>query len=222
VLVAGFPALAQGTNCWIVAVGAGEQCLVIDPGVGVTDRLDEIIAEHRLHPVAVVLTHGHLDHTFSVIPVCQARGVPAYIHPSDRGQLTDPWSALGLPVGLPLFGRGSLSFAEPDDVRELADGQKLSIAGVDLAVTHAPGHTPGSVVFGLADQNRPVVFSGDVLFAGSIGRTDLDGGDLDTLIESIALLMRELPPETVVAPGHGPATTLERELGSNPFLERLR
>jgi hydroxyacylglutathione hydrolase len=221
VLVAGFPALAQGTNCWIVALGAGEQCLVIDPGVGVTDRLDEIIAEHRLHPVAVLLTHGHLDHTFSVIPVCQARGVPAYIHPSDRGQLTDPWSALGLPVGLPLFGRGPLSFAEPDDVRELADGEKLPIAGVDLAVTHAPGHTPGSVVFGLAEPSGPVLFSGDVLFAGSIGRTDFPGGSTAAMMSSLRTVILPLADETVVHPGHGPSTTIRQERLTNPFLQRL-
>jgi glyoxylase-like metal-dependent hydrolase (beta-lactamase superfamily II) len=97
-------------------------------------------------------------------------------------------------------------------------GDTVSIAGIDFCTFDVPGHTAGSVAF----ATDGVAFVGDVLFAGSIGRTDLTGGDLDTLIESIALLMRELPPETVVAPGHGPATTLERELGSNPFLERLR
>ena len=220
-LVAGFPALAQGTNCWVVAPGAGEQCLVIDPGVGVIDRLDELITEHRLHPVAVLLTHGHFDHTFSVFPVCQARDVPAYIHPSDRGQLTDPWSAVGLPVGLPLFGRGPLSFAEPDDVRELANEEKLSIAGVNLSVSHAPGHTPGSVVFGLADGDEPVVFSGDVLFAGSIGRTDFPGGSTAAMIFSLRTVILPLADETVFHPGHGPSTTIRNERMTNPYLQEL-
>ena len=92
--------------------------MVIDPGIGVTGQLDEVIAEHRLHPVAVLLTHGHFDHTFSVLPVCQARDVPAYIHPGDRAQLADPWTWVGMPKGTPLFG--TLTFAEPDDVRRAA------------------------------------------------------------------------------------------------------
>ena len=116
-LIAGFPSDATDTNCYVVAPGAGEQCVVIDPGIGVTGQLDEVIAEHRLHPVAVLLTHGHFDHTFSVLPVCQARDVPAYIHPGDRPQLADPWTWVGLPKGTPLFG--TLTFAEPDDVVEL-------------------------------------------------------------------------------------------------------
>ena len=98
-LIQGFPAQMAGTNCFVVAPGPGEQCVVIDPGYGVTGQLDEIVAEHRLHPVAVLLTHGHLDHTFSVLPVCQARDVPAYIHPRDRPQLADPWSGLGMRPG---------------------------------------------------------------------------------------------------------------------------
>src|SRR5581483_8226773 len=140
------------TNCWVVAPAPGEQCVVLDPGIGVADQLDEVLAEHRLHPVAVLLTHGHFDHTFSVLPVCQARDVPAYIHPADRGQLADPWSGVGIPAGTPLFG--TLTFAEPDDVRELAAEDKISIAGLDLAVTHAPGHSRGSVVSGLSGADE--------------------------------------------------------------------
>ena len=93
-LVTGFPADAFGTNCYVVATGPGEQCLVVDPGIGVLDRLDEVLAEHRLHPAAVLLTHGHLDHTFSVAPVCGARGITAYVHPADREMLADPAKGL--------------------------------------------------------------------------------------------------------------------------------
>ena len=114
-LVAGFPAQAFDTNCYVVAPGPGEQCVVVDPGIGVADRLDDLIAEHRLHPVAVLLTHGHLDHTFSVTPVCQARDVPAYLHPADREMLADP--AKGLSTDLrSLFG-GRFNWAEPSDVK---------------------------------------------------------------------------------------------------------
>src|SRR5437762_2774864 len=131
-LVQGFPAQIAGTNCFVVAAGPGEQCIVIDPGYGVTGQLDEIVADHRLHPVAVVLTHGHLDHTFSVLPVCQARDVPAFINPADRPALADPWTGLGMPIGSPIFGIEGLTFAEPDDVRALDDGVPLELAGLKL------------------------------------------------------------------------------------------
>lgn len=218
--VAGFPSEVTATNCWIVAPGDGEQCIVIDPGVGVGPQLDEIIAEHRLHPVAVLLTHGHLDHTFSVVPVCQARDVPAYIHPRDRAQLADPWSGLSMPAGTPLLG--SLTFAEPDDVRELTDGEKVSLAGLDFAVRHAPGHTGGSVVFGLASGgDEPVLFSGDVLFAGSIGRVDLPGGSMEDMQRSLREVILPMDDATVVHTGHGPSTTIARERATNPFLLEL-
>jgi hydroxyacylglutathione hydrolase len=216
VLIAGFPSAVTDTNCWVVATGAGEQCVVIDPGIGVTGALDEVIAEHRLHPVAVLLTHGHFDHTFSVLPVCQARDIPAYIHPADRGQLADPWSGVGIPVGTPLFG--SLTFAEPDDVRELASSDKVSIAGLDFGVTHAPGHSLGSVVFALSGAEEPTVFSGDVLFAGSIGRTDLPGGSMAQMEHSLRTVILPMDDATVVHPGHGPSTTIARERATNPFL----
>jgi glyoxylase-like metal-dependent hydrolase (beta-lactamase superfamily II) len=217
VLIAGFPSAATDTNCWVVAAGPGEQCIVVDPGIGVTGQLDEVIAEHRLHPVAVLLTHGHFDHTFSVLPVCQARDIPAFIHPADRGQLADPWSGVGIPVGTPLFG--TLTFAEPDDVRELSSHDKVSIAGLDFAVTHAPGHSAGSVVFGLAGDDEAVVFSGDVLFAGSIGRTDLPGGSMAQMEASLRDVILPMDDATVVHPGHGPSTSIARERLTNPFLQ---
>ncbi|MBE7189400.1 MBL fold metallo-hydrolase [Jatrophihabitans endophyticus] len=219
-LIAGFPSDATDTNCYVIAPGDGEQCVVVDPGIGVTGQLDEIVAEHRLHPVAVLLTHGHFDHTFSVLPVCQARDVPALIHPADRGQLADPWSGVGMPAGTPLFGQ--LTFAEPDDVRELADGATVSLAGLDFTVTHTPGHSAGSVVFGLTGDDRvPVLFSGDLLFAGSIGRTDLPGGSGEQMLASLRDTVLPMDDATVVRPGHGPATTIARERASNPFLQDL-
>jgi glyoxylase-like metal-dependent hydrolase (beta-lactamase superfamily II) len=219
VLIAGFPSDATATNCWVVAPSAGEQCVVIDPGIGVTGRLDEIIAENHLHPVAVLLTHGHFDHTFSVLPVCQAREVPAYIHPADRGQLADPWSGVGMRPGTPLFG--TLTFAEPDDVKELADGEKVSLAGLGFSVRHAPGHSSGSVVFDLAGGEQPLLFSGDVLFAGSIGRVDLPGGSMADMQASLRTVIWPLDDATLVHPGHGPSTTIERERASNPYLQEL-
>ncbi|PZS15359.1 MAG: MBL fold metallo-hydrolase [Pseudonocardiales bacterium] len=218
-LIAGFPSDATATNCWVVAPAAGEQCVVIDPGIGIGAHLDEIIAQHRLHPVAVLLTHGHFDHTFSVLPVCQARDVPAYIHPADRGQLSDPWSGVGMPVGTPLFG--TLTFAEPDDVRELGDGDTVSLAGLDFGVQHSPGHSAGSVVFGLTGSDAAVLFSGDLLFAGSIGRVDLPGGSMAAMESSLRDVILPMEGTTLVHPGHGPSTTIARERATNPYLQDL-
>ncbi|HEY0558971.1 MAG TPA: MBL fold metallo-hydrolase [Frankiaceae bacterium] len=216
-LIAGFPAGAYGTNCWVVAPGPGERCIVIDPGHEATGPLEDLLRQHHLQPAAVLLTHGHLDHTWSVVPVCGARDIPAYIHPDDRGQLTDPQSWLGLPPGTPFFGR--TDFTEPSDVRLLADGDTLDLAGVRLRVDLAPGHTPGSVTFsGQDDGGVPRLFSGDLLFAGSVGRTDLPGGSSAALLDSLARVCLALPDETVVHPGHGPDTTIGQERVSNPFL----
>ena len=218
-LVAGFPAGPYGTNCWVVATGPGSECVVIDPGVDAVPGLDETLERHRLQPVAVVLTHGHFDHTFSVAPVCGARDIPAYIHPADRGQLVDPWSGVGAQPGTPLHGR--LTFTEPDDVRELADGQILELAGVSLDVRLAPGHTRGSIAFGLSTTAEPLFFSGDLLFAGSIGRMDLPGGSEHDMITSLANVVLPLDDATVVHPGHGPSTTIGRERVNNPYLNQV-
>lgn len=218
-LVAGFPAGPFQTNCWVVAPGDGEQCVVVDPGVDAERELDEVLTRHRLQPAAVLLTHGHFDHTWSVLPVCGAKGIPAWISPGDRAQLSDPWAAMGMPAGTPLFGR--LEWAEPDDVRSLADGQLLTVAGLSFRVAAAPGHTPGSVAFTADRGGRLEFFDGDLLFAGSIGRTDLPGGSSAAMAESLRRVCLALPDDTVVRPGHGPVTTIGRERVANPFLAEL-
>jgi hydroxyacylglutathione hydrolase len=216
VLVAGFPAGSFAANCYLVAAEPGAECLIIDPGEDAAPGITELAARHRLKPVAVLLTHGHLDHMWSVAPVCGARDIPAYIHPGDRELLTDPARSLPLGPAQQLFG--GLTFTEPDDVRELADGTVLSLAGLEITVDHAPGHTPGSVAF---RSGTEVMFSGDLLFAGSIGRTDLPGGDTAAMMDSLARVCLPLPDETQVLPGHGPVTTIGAERTSNPFLAGL-
>jgi len=220
VLVAGFPAGSFAANCYLVAAAPGEQCLIIDPGEDAADGIEEIVERYRLRPAAVLLTHGHIDHVWSVAPVCGARDIPAYIHPGDRALLTDPARGLSLLGGQQLFG--GLTFTEPDDVRELSDGAVLELAGVSVVVDHAPGHTPGSVTFRLPAADDPgTMFSGDLLFAGSIGRTDLPGGDHATILDSLARVCLPLPDETRVLAGHGPQTTIGAERRSNPFLAGL-
>ena len=214
-LVAGFPAGSFAANCYIVADGPGAECLIIDPGQDAEPGINEIVERYRLRPVAALATHGHIDHIWSVAPVCGARGIPAYIHPADRALLSDPARGLSLGPAQQLFG--GLTFSEPDDVRELTDGLSLDLAGITLAVDHAPGHTPGSVTFRLPDT----LFTGDLLFAGSIGRTDLPGGDYETILASLARVCLPLPDETVVLAGHGPQTTIGAERAHNPFLAGL-
>jgi len=218
VLVAGFPAAAFGTNCYVVAPAAGERCVVVDPGIGVAEHLDRVLSTHRLEPAAVLLTHGHIDHTFSVTPVCDANDVPAYIHPDDAELLSDPARGFG-PAIEQMFSAG-LPWTEPADVRPLPDDGAVQIAGLAITVDHAPGHTRGSVLFRLpnAEESGDLVLSGDVLFAGSIGRTDLPGGDYAAMLQSLATKILPLADETVVLPGHGPRTTIGRERASNPYL----
>jgi hydroxyacylglutathione hydrolase len=215
VLIAGFPAGSFAANCYLLATAPGTECLIIDPGQDAEPGINEVVERHRLRPVAVLATHGHLDHIWSVAPVCGARGIPAYIHPDDRVLLTDPARGFSLGAGRQLFG--GLTFTEPDDVRELTDGLTLDLAGISLVVDHAPGHTPGSVTFRLPDT----LFTGDLLFAGSIGRTDLPGGDYETILASLTRVCLPLPDETVVLAGHGPQTTIGAERAHNPFLAGL-
>jgi hydroxyacylglutathione hydrolase len=227
-LLLGFPAQLFGTNCYLVAPAAGEECLVVDPGIGVLDQLAEVLRQYRLRPAAVLLTHGHIDHVFSVTPVCGANGVAASIHADDRYRLVDPVSSLGPELNQLLRRQfGDFGWKEPDDVVTLQDGQQLSIAGVDVGVVHAPGHTEGSVMFALSGVPDALsadlaltssLLSGDVLFAGSIGRTDLPGGDGAAMTRSLREKVLPLADDTLVLPGHGEPTTIGRERATNPFL----
>ena len=224
-LVVGFPAGPWGTNCWVLAPGAGEQCVIVDPGKDSAEGIEEAVREHGLAPVAVLLTHGHIDHVWSVVPVCGARGIPAYLHPADRHLLTDPGAGLSPQTRDLLAGMtdGVLTSAEPDDLRELTDGLELELAGLSFVVDHAPGHTGGSVMFRRAGELGvpPLLVSGDVLFEGSIGRTDLPGGDHAAMLRSLASKVLPLDDETVVLPGHGETTTIARERVANPYLTAL-
>lgn len=228
-LVAGFPAAAFGTNCYLLAPAEGEECLVVDPGIGVLDRLAEVLQAYRLRPAAVLLTHGHVDHVYSVTPVCGAHGVPALVHSADAYRLANPYARMDRELLAMLeqeFGPAS-RWREPDEVRLLADTETVTLAGLATTVIHAPGHTEGSVMFSLEAvpdgvsaqvEVTSMLLTGDVLFAGSIGRTDLPGGDPVAMARSLREKVLTQPDGALVLPGHGPATTIARERASNPYL----
>ncbi len=222
-LITGFPAGAFAANCYLVAPAPGAECVIIDPGQDAEPGIGELIAQYRLKPIAVLLTHGHVDHMFCVAPVCGANGIPAYIHPGDRERLGDPLGPWAGPATARLFP--GITFTEPDDVRALTDGETITLGGLDFTIAHAPGHTEGSVTFQTpplaASDADSALFTGDLLFAGSIGRTDLPGGDDAKILRSLARTLT-LPDETIVLPGHGPQTTIGAERRTNPYLTGLK
>jgi glyoxylase-like metal-dependent hydrolase (beta-lactamase superfamily II) len=235
VFALGFPAAAFGTNCYVLGPAPGQECVVVDPGIGVEDQLQEVLAEHDLKPVAVLLTHGHIDHVYAVTPVCGGT-LAAYLHADDRYRLKDPLSTLdpGLVAMLEQQFNRTATWREPEDVVDLHDGDRVELAGLGFGVRHAPGHTEGSVVFELDGVPTTVtqspetegldrsLVSGDVLFAGSIGRTDLPGGDDAAMRRSLREVVLPMADSTLVLPGHGPATTLQRERTTNPYLQGLQ
>lgn len=231
----GFPAAAFATNCFVLAPAEGERALIIDPGIGVVDRLRTVLSEHRLKPAAVLLTHGHLDHVYSVTPVCTGsadEAMPAYIHTDDEYRLKNPLELVDPELMAMLqmqFGKLA-TWKEPEEVRTITDGQSLQLAGIDLSVLHAPGHTEGSVMFRVEDLPSQVgpdsgltrtLFAGDVLFAGGIGRTDLPGGSDAAMRASLRDVVLSEQDDSLVLPGHGPATTIGRERVTNPYLVGL-
>ena len=193
-----------GTNCYVVRTDrAAGEAVVVDPGADAPAlRLE--LARMRVQVAAILLTHTHWDHVGAVADLAEASGAPVYVSPDGVGMLESPLA----PV--PIRGY--------DDAQHVTGGETVDAAGISFEVLDVPGHAPGHVSF-YADG---ALFSGDVLFAGGVGRVDLPGGDWDTLLASIRLLAERYPPETVVYSGHGPATTLGDELARNPFLAELR
>ncbi|HEY5880297.1 MAG TPA: MBL fold metallo-hydrolase [Nakamurella sp.] len=218
-LIAGFPAGSFQANCYVLATEAGADCVVVDPGEGAIAGLRQLFAEHRLTPVAALVTHGHLDHTAGLGELCRGYDIPGYVHPGDEYMLDDPLAALSPELNAALDGV-SMAGLRPPAVRPLADGFRPDLAGLPLTIDHVPGHTPGSVVYRLdRDGDRPeILFTGDTLFAGSVGRTDLAGGNFAQELISIRDRILSRADDTVVLAGHGPATTVGEQRTTNPFL----
>lgn len=192
-------------NCYLVIDEASNTCAVIDPGEQAGLVLHKLEASGAT-PVGIWLTHAHIDHVLGVPALVAATGVPTFLHPADR-PLYD-----SVPDQAAWFGLTADPLPPPD--RGLSAGERLRLGSAEFEVRHAPGHSPGHVVF----VGSGAVFGGDVLFQGSIGRTDLPGGDYDTLLDSIARELLVLPDSTIVYTGHGPATTIGAERRTNPFL----
>lgn len=238
-----------GTNCYVVSHEGSGPCVIIDPGGGVLPVLTARVARSGLVPVAVLATHGHVDHTWSAADVCEFYSVPLRIHADDSFRLSDPFGTLergaqGVASGplaqaLAVGGCDPADYRAPDRVQVFVGPRaELGLEGVPaLTAWHSPGHTQGATVFvahdvpddasRLPDGGAAQVggadataFTGDVLFAGTIGRTDLPGGDMAAMERSLAGLVEGLSVRTLVLPGHGPASRLDAETARNPFLAR--
>jgi glyoxylase-like metal-dependent hydrolase (beta-lactamase superfamily II) len=215
-LIDSFAAPMYATNCWVLATQPGAECIVIDPGMpNVSLQLEELLEKHRLKPVAVIATHGHLDHTFSIQAIADGYGIPTFIHSQDRSSLANPADFHGPEFAATLK---EMSFVEPADVRELRNGEILELVGLTFTTIHAPGHTRGSLMFTVSDE---VLISGDVLFAGAIGRTDLPNGSAKEMEETLKNKVMTLPDHLRVLPGHGPETFIAHEKKTNPYLKPL-
>jgi hydroxyacylglutathione hydrolase len=199
-----------GENTFLVRPAGGDKLLVVDPG-DEADRILAAITATGAEVEAILLTHTHFDHVGAVAPVARATGAPVYVPEIEKPVLAD------IMAYVPWEGFGPYESYDADET--LAGGETLELAGLTVDVIFTPGHSPGHVTYAVADA--PAVFSGDVLFQGSVGRTDLPGGDHATLLQSIATLLDRFDDDTVVHPGHMGLTTLGRERATNPFLGEL-
>jgi glyoxylase-like metal-dependent hydrolase (beta-lactamase superfamily II) len=197
-------------NCYILRRDGSDRALVVDPG-DEADKLLNAIEALGLTIDGILLTHTHFDHVGAVAPVARATGAEVWVPELEKHVLAD----INSHVRFPGFG----PFESYEAEHTLSGGEKLELAGFEIDVLFTPGHSPGHVTYSIPDERA--IFSGDVLFQGSVGRTDLPGGDWDTLLETIRSLMDTLPPETTVYPGHMGITTLAAERATNPFLAEL-
>jgi len=217
-----------GATCSVLVDDAG-RCVVVDPGGGVAAEVLALVAAEGWTPLAMLATHGHVDHTWSAAELGDAWDVPLHLHADDEYRLDAPFATLG-PLGPQLGAMSGLAeplrparvetfSAGPDGTAALRLGSERA-GWIELTALHVPGHTQGSTVY-LVDAPAPTALTGDVLFAGTIGRTDLPGGDQRSMMISLTRLAR-LAPGTIVVPGHGPSSTIADELATNPYLRAAR
>jgi glyoxylase-like metal-dependent hydrolase (beta-lactamase superfamily II) len=212
------------TNCWVIAPSAGSECILVDPGIAIPSlkpAIDEVLNRHSLRVGGVIITHGHLDHTFSLISkIDDFVGIDCYVHESDRDLLSFPERAMGpqsqtLVAELKSASLITEGFQEPDSTYAIKDGERINLGEMSAVFHHAPGHTPGSI---LVTINEEIMVSGDVLFKGSIGRTDLPRGSLSDMERTLREKIATQPTDLRVLTGHGDETTIGEELRSNRYL----
>lgn len=233
--VLGAPLGRWQTNCYVIGDRAQGAAVVVDPGENAETWVPETLDRLGVACQRILLTHAHLDHLWGVPALADRLDVPVHLHPDDRWLWDDPGAGIGMPPGTLEQLTGQPWDPPTGRLEDLADGERLGVAGMTLTARHTPGHTPGHVTFlaeGLDDAEvglgRPVasdgdevLFSGDLIFAGSVGRTDFPRGDSDQLLDSIARHVLPLEDDTLILSGHGPDTTVGMERSRNPFVAQL-
>lgn len=213
-----FAAGPWATNCYVIAPGPQSEAIIIDPGYQALSELERILTKNQLHPVAALLTHGHMDHVWSVVPLCKEHQVPAMIHKKDEWMLAQP--ELAYPAAswreIVALADNKVDFL-PKDLNVIESDQLLKLAGLEIDALMAPGHTQGSLIFKV-EKN---LFSGDTLFNQGIGRTDLPGGDENLMRKTLKEVILPMDDEIKVFPGHGPTTKIGDERKRNLFLREL-
>ncbi|MDX1621726.1 MAG: MBL fold metallo-hydrolase [Nitriliruptorales bacterium] len=235
--IVGVPLGRWQTNCYVVGDRDAGTCAVIDPGETGAREVPRLLDDLGVACEAILLTHGHLDHFWAAPQLAKDLDVPVFLHPDDRWLWRDPGAGFGtLPPGAVQQAFGLEWDNATDVLEDLADGMEVEFGNTRFRVEHNPGHTPGHVTFlgrGLADADvsfalgeptatDDMLFSGDLIFAGSIGRTDFPRGSTEAILRSLADTVLPLQDDTVILSGHGPDTTVGRERATNPFLAEAR
>lgn len=210
-------------NCYVVAGAGLSQCVIVDPGQDAAARVRTVLADNRLEPRAILCTHGHFDHVADAAALGDEFNIPTYIHRADRHLLSDPAAGLSKDGAAAIRSLVGEAMAEPARVELYNTKAALHVAGLSFSLTEAPGHTAGCVLLEVDYGGHPtinrLVFTGDVVFAGSVGRTDLPGGDPARMKTTLRDVVLELSDSSALLPGHGEQTTMAEQRVNNPYLQ---